>query len=105
EVYSGTPEKIVAYRGHHRWAQRFEPLAQLTFDERRLPLKEKGVYLITGGLGELGMVVSRHLAERFAARLVLVGRTPLPETRSLRSELNVATQSAAVQRILKNIGR
>jgi acyl transferase domain-containing protein/acyl carrier protein len=37
-----------------------------------------GVYLITGGLGGLGLALARHLAQTVAARLVLVGRRRLP---------------------------
>ena len=35
-------------------------------------------YLITGGLGVLGLVVAEHLAARGARRVVLLGRTPMP---------------------------
>ncbi|WP_391530597.1 beta-ketoacyl reductase, partial [Candidatus Frankia nodulisporulans] len=37
-----------------------------------------GTYLITGGLGVLGLVLAEHLAARGARRLVLLGRSPLP---------------------------
>ncbi|PWW63608.1 type I polyketide synthase [Actinokineospora spheciospongiae] len=37
-----------------------------------------GTYLVTGGLGAVGLAVAAHLAERGARRLVLLGRTPLP---------------------------
>ena len=42
-----------------------------------LPLKHGGVYLITGGLGGLGLLFARHLAEHYRARLVLSGRSAL----------------------------
>ncbi len=42
-------------------------------------LRRKGVYLITGGCGELGLHVARWLARDFQARLVLTGRSPLKE--------------------------
>jgi acyl transferase domain-containing protein/acyl carrier protein/aryl carrier-like protein len=42
-----------------------------------VPLKHGGVYLITGGLGGLGLLFARHLAERYRARLVLSGRSAL----------------------------
>ncbi len=38
-------------------------------------LKERGVYLITGGLGELGLIFAQHLAQKTNARLVLTGRS------------------------------
>ncbi|MCU1246006.1 MAG: hypothetical protein JWN02_1916, partial [Acidobacteria bacterium] len=40
-----------------------------------LPLRKNGVYLITGGLGHLGLIVAEYLAKNFQAELVLVGRS------------------------------
>ncbi|RDZ28511.1 SDR family NAD(P)-dependent oxidoreductase [Lysobacter silvisoli] len=40
-----------------------------------MPLKHGGTYLITGGLGGLGMLFARHLAEHYGARLALSGRS------------------------------
>ncbi|GAT67123.1 beta-ketoacyl synthase [Planomonospora sphaerica] len=37
-----------------------------------------GTYLVTGGLGALGLEVARWLADRGARRIVLAGRTALP---------------------------
>ncbi|MCC5023870.1 MAG: SDR family NAD(P)-dependent oxidoreductase, partial [Candidatus Synoicihabitans palmerolidicus] len=37
--------------------------------------RPEGVYLITGGAGGLGASVARHLASRFRARIVLMGRS------------------------------
>ncbi|GAA0454681.1 type I polyketide synthase [Streptomyces olivaceiscleroticus] len=37
-----------------------------------------GTYLVTGGLGALGLHVAQWLADRGARRLVLTGRSPLP---------------------------
>ncbi|MFY1683508.1 SDR family NAD(P)-dependent oxidoreductase [Micromonospora sp. WMMD730] len=38
-------------------------------------LRQHGVYLITGGLGGVGLALARHLARSVRARLVLGGRT------------------------------
>jgi NAD(P)-dependent dehydrogenase (short-subunit alcohol dehydrogenase family) len=40
-----------------------------------LPLKQNGVYLITGGFGGLGRIFAEHLAKNHQAKLVLVGRS------------------------------
>ncbi|QBQ60372.1 Polyketide synthase PksL [Saccharomonospora xinjiangensis] len=44
---------------------------------REPAFRHGGVYLIVGGLGTIGFDTARHLAARYAARLVLVGRSPL----------------------------
>jgi phthiocerol/phenolphthiocerol synthesis type-I polyketide synthase E len=45
-----------------------------------------GVWVITGGLGAIGRTLAVHLATRSQARLVLVGRHPLPSPDTLESE-------------------
>ncbi|MFI9040629.1 SDR family NAD(P)-dependent oxidoreductase [Streptomyces sp. NPDC053726] len=40
-----------------------------------------GVYLVVGGLGAVGRDTCRHLARAYGAKLVVVGRSPLDETR------------------------
>nr|WP_255323123.1 SDR family NAD(P)-dependent oxidoreductase [Lysobacter sp. K5869] len=42
-----------------------------------MPLKHGGTYLITGGLGGLGLLFARHLAEHYRARLAICGRSAL----------------------------
>ena len=47
-----------------------------------MPLKQHGVYLITGGLGGLGFIFAAYLAKNYRARLVLVGRSTLDEAQA-----------------------
>lgn len=77
ELRLESSDRIVAYRNGHRWSQilvptRFEPTG---FQPR---LQSQGVYLITGGLGGIGLVLADYLAEAAQAKLVLVGRSGLP---------------------------
>ncbi|WP_457651370.1 beta-ketoacyl synthase N-terminal-like domain-containing protein [Rhodocaloribacter sp.] len=67
----------VAYRGRHRWVETYEPL-RLDAPTEMPRLRERGVYLITGGLGGIGGVLAEHLAETLRARLVLTSRSGLP---------------------------
>ncbi|OYE02708.1 hypothetical protein CDG79_22575 [Nostoc sp. 'Peltigera membranacea cyanobiont' 232] len=72
-------EKLIAYRGLNRWVQTFEPVR---FDKAKIEkprLREKGVYLITGGLGGIGLVLAKYLARTVQAKLVLLGRSGLPK--------------------------
>lgn len=43
--------------------------------------RDRGVYLVIGGLGVLGRDTARYLARTYRARLVLIGRGPLDERR------------------------
>ncbi|CKS74201.1 phenolpthiocerol synthesis type-I polyketide synthase PPSA [Mycobacterium tuberculosis] len=48
---------------------------------KSLQCRPDAAYLITGGLGALGLLMADWLADRGAHRLVLTGRTPLPPRR------------------------
>ncbi|MCP4147169.1 MAG: SDR family NAD(P)-dependent oxidoreductase [bacterium] len=79
EIISEPADLMVAYRGSNRWVQTYEPLP-LKENTGEIPgIKRKGVYMITGGLGAIGLTVAAYLAGTYDARLVLVGRTPFPE--------------------------
>jgi phthiocerol/phenolphthiocerol synthesis type-I polyketide synthase E len=78
EIDAGSSEAMLAYRGNNRWSQHYEPVC---LDADRAPasrIREDGVYLITGGLGGVGLLLARHLAGSAKARLALVGRSAFP---------------------------
>jgi len=50
--------------------------------------RESGVYLITGGMGALGLILARHLCGRYRARVYLTGRSaPSDAQTSILAEL------------------
>jgi acyl transferase domain-containing protein len=69
---------VVAYRGGQRWVQAFEPLRLDESAESDSMLRPNGVYLITGGLGAIGLSLAEHVAWAFQARLILLGRSHFP---------------------------
>ncbi|MPZ81183.1 MAG: SDR family oxidoreductase [Actinophytocola sp.] len=75
EVGDAATEALVALRRGRRWVPDFE---QLESRERTDLLRENGVYLVTGGLGGIGLAMAEGLAREFHAKLVLFGRTGLP---------------------------
>lgn len=77
-------ELTVAYRGKQRWVQEFSALHLEEGDVRSGYLRENGVYLITGGLGRIGLALAEHLAVTVKARLTLVDYFDFPA----RSEWN-----------------
>ena len=80
EELIGEPKNgLFAYRNGRRFEQRLRryPLQPAPTLES-LPLREGGTYLITGGLGGLGLVMAAYLADNTKGNLVLLGRSSLP---------------------------
>ena len=66
-------EDCVALRDDQRYVSRLE--AYRPAETPTMELSRDGAYLITGGLGALGLQVARFLADRRAGCLVLMGRS------------------------------
>jgi amino acid adenylation domain-containing protein/FkbM family methyltransferase len=79
ELESKELETVVSYRGARRWVQAFDQ-ARLEPGKPEL-LREGGVYLITGGLNDVGFQFADWLVSEAHASVVLVDRRsfPLPE--------------------------
>ncbi|HEX6289283.1 MAG TPA: SDR family oxidoreductase, partial [Herpetosiphonaceae bacterium] len=99
EVLASDDEQIVALRGPHRWAQSYEPSPLAASNTSRL--RTGGVYLITGGLGGIGLAMAEHLADTYQARLVLVGRSPLPPREEWSTILETADTTTGAGRRIK----
>ncbi|WUI00860.1 SDR family NAD(P)-dependent oxidoreductase [Spirillospora sp. NBC_00431] len=101
----GAAEPVVALRNGRRW----------TPDHTRVPLeagqdpasgwRERGVYLITGGLGGLGITIAEHLARRVRARLALLTRSAFPARTSWDAWLAAHGPGDRVSRAVQAIRR
>ncbi len=103
ELQSKNPDQVIAYRNHTRWVQTLEPLHLEQDDEVPLKLKEKGVYLITGGLGKDSLCRAKYLAETVKARLILIGRTHLPQRGDWETWLETHTPDDPTSEKIKKI--
>ncbi|NTX14632.1 SDR family NAD(P)-dependent oxidoreductase [Myxococcus sp. CA056] len=102
EFSQRTRDAVVAWRANQRFTQTHSPLRLEPSGEAHAPLREQGVYLITGGLGGVGLMLARHLAQTLKARLALLGRTTLPAPSEWDSYLATHPETDAVaQRILR----
>ena len=89
EIYHRGPtvEDQIAYRTGYRHLARLKR-SRATVRAQTSAVHPDGTYLITGGRGEIGLLVARWLADQGARNLVLVGRTiGSPKARQAMSDL------------------
>jgi acyl transferase domain-containing protein/acyl carrier protein len=89
EVAAGEESQVRLGTGGKRYAARLE---RMSFPQRHapveLPVQPEGAYLITGGLGALGMETAKWLTGHGCRHLVLTGRRGLTgDTRPVLEEL------------------
>jgi acyl transferase domain-containing protein len=78
ELAENASDRVLAYRGRHRWVQTFAAV-RMEKGMGQSRLIDGGVYLITGGLGGVGLALALHLAQTHKAKLALLGRSGLPQ--------------------------
>ncbi len=103
EIGVRTTEAAVCYRDSQRWVQSIEHAPLPEANIAKSILRENGVYLITGGLGGIGLVLAEYLAQSVRARLVLVARSRLPEREQWQEWLSVHEDNDAVSQKIRKI--
>ena len=72
------PVTFSALRGATRWTLEYQRPPEPDPDTVAAAFTRDGVYLVTGGLGGIGLAMAERLARDYQARLALLGRTGLP---------------------------
>jgi acyl transferase domain-containing protein/acyl carrier protein len=75
ELTATTGDVQVGWRGRKRWRLDYRAVP---LPGQPAPLAPGGTYLITGGLGAIGLTVAEELAGSAPAAVILLGRTPAP---------------------------
>ena len=78
EIKASSTDTVVVYRGNRRFLPAYEPIRLERPAGTNPRFREKGVYLITGGLGDIGLLQAKYLASLVKARLILTGRSAFP---------------------------
>ncbi len=94
ECATGYEEVSTAYRQGARLLPRLEKLQPEGLRQEAIPLKQGGLYMVTGGLGGVGRQLCRLLLEKYDAKLLIIGRQPLDSAQLDGSE---AAEDARVQ--------
>jgi acyl transferase domain-containing protein/acyl carrier protein len=104
EVARWQEADVVALRGSRRWTAGTAPFA---VGQSGAPIRRRGVYLVTGGTGGLGIAVARGLAGTGQQpRIVLLSRTGLDDdaaderAQRLRAQIAELTGLGAVVRVI-----
>lgn len=84
ELLSPDDERQLAFHLGKRFAARLQHAVK-TVKPKAVVFHADATYLITGGLGGLGLAVARWMSERGARRFILTGRTTLPARAEWRS--------------------
>ena len=79
EDFADPRHYAVGYRKNIRYTEVFTPVCEGMLKQREtIAFKDKGVYLITGGMGGIGLEIARCISEQVKAHIILLNRSPLP---------------------------
>jgi hypothetical protein len=89
----------IRYADGGRWVKQLKKLAPVPGGHETLPLKENGVYLLTGGAGGLGLIFAEYLARQQSVKLVLTGRSELspPQKAALQALASHAAEAVYIR--------
>jgi len=123
ELTSEPSDQVVALRGGKRWIPGYEVLDTEVLGTEvpgtevpgtEIPdgpapggvrIRRGGSYLITGGLGGIGLAMAERLVLDYQARLVLMGRTPVPPREQWAAILAAPGTTAEVRRRIDGLQR
>jgi acyl transferase domain-containing protein/acyl carrier protein/SAM-dependent methyltransferase len=85
KINAQTPlDRHINYHNGKRRIARWKEI-QISNEQVSIPWKEKGKYLITGGLGGVGLIFSQEIAQQICnGTIILAGRSTLDETKRQR---------------------
>ena len=103
ELSGANRNEIVALRNLTRWTQTFEPVPlPLEHTSASVNLRD-GAFVITGGLGGLGLVFAERLSRLGNAKIVLTTRSQFPAQDHWESLLASSATPAAQASILRSL--
>lgn len=92
KIKSGDEQKTFAVRGKYLWEQSFSKV-KLT-NHKTTILRKKGRYLITGGMGGVGLLIAEYLLNKFQAHVFLLTRSDFPERMEWERIINSNSSSS-----------
>jgi phthiocerol/phenolphthiocerol synthesis type-I polyketide synthase E len=78
ELNDQSSTQMVAYRGLDRWVPILQEVVQPDETSNNHSLRQTPVYLITGGLGALGIAIAKSIARQTKSSFILISRSHMP---------------------------
>jgi acyl transferase domain-containing protein len=110
EFLAGYSDIFIAYRNNYRWIKYFEPIDKndwLQWKDKKekndLTLKDNGVYLITGGLGKIGLIFAKYLIESVNAKVILTTHSFFPPEDEWEEWLNTKDKDDKISGRIKKL--
>ncbi|MCX7922792.1 MAG: SDR family NAD(P)-dependent oxidoreductase [Clostridia bacterium] len=99
ELYAQEATYQIAYRNGERYVEEFGELDVRSLDVKEVAVKCDGAYVITGGLGGIGLETAKYLASRNKVNLAFINRSRMPE----RSEWTAILEAKKDEKLCKKI--
>jgi myxalamid-type polyketide synthase MxaC len=99
QLTEGNGEDQTAFRDGRIHVARLSRRTKVLSEPKRVPIRPDATYMITGGLGGIGLIIARWLVTRGARHLVLAGRSSLVAREKWQDVPSGTTEGARINAI------
>ena len=85
-----------AYRDNIRYCKKYQQKRELDAGSKPINIKPKGIYIITGGTGGLGLTFAKYLSKEYKANVILIGRTKIAPKELWRKSIERENKAAKI---------
>ncbi len=90
---------LTAFRNGISYVKEVSKASNEAATENQFNIKEGGTYIITGGLGGIGLEMANYLARKNKVNLIFINRTPMPAREEWFNIINSSKQNKDKKRI------
>lgn len=94
-----TNSGVVIYRDNKRYIEVLREYPEEEAKENKMPVREDGVYVITGGITGIASVVGNMLIKQAKVKLAFISRSGMPEKDSWEAILSEGNDTSLIKKI------
>ncbi|WP_124066374.1 beta-ketoacyl synthase N-terminal-like domain-containing protein [Clostridium sp. E02] len=98
EILAKNNDYSVAYRENKRYVEEIQRSNMDLYKQGNIKIKENGVYVVTGGLGNVGMEVCKYISSKNHANIMIINRSGFLD-KSLWDKVNDEDNEKLVKQI------